>query len=189
MNNYEYIIACLPVPESAGTLDADSLVDAIRSQCSPADNALISLLTDASEPQNLTHDFYARALSSGNAFIREYFLWDLRVRNTKTEYLNAKLSRPEGTDLIDLPGALDYDEKARVESVLAGTDILARERGLDDLMWEKADELTLLHLFDIDVILAFIAKIKITDRWNKLDPQTGRRMFRTLVEEIRQTRE
>ena len=56
-------------------------------------------------------------------------------------------------------------------------------------MWQKAEELTMLHLFDIDVILAFIAKIKITDRWNRLDPQTGRRMFRTLVEEIRQTRE
>ncbi len=189
MNNYEYIIASLPVPETAGTLDADSLTEAIRSQCSPADNALIDILAGGFDPENLTPDFYTGALASRNGFIRDYFLWDLRVRNTKTEYLNSRLARPEGSDLIDLPGALEFDEKPQVLRILSGTDILARERSLDDLMWQKAEELTMLHLFDIDVILAFIAKIKITDRWNKLDPQTGRRMFRTLVEEIRQTRE
>ena len=189
MNNYEYIIASLPVPETAGTLDADSLTEAIRSQCSPADNKLIDLLSAGFEPASLTPGFYEKALASRNSFIREYFQWDLRVRNTKTEYLNSRLSRPEGADLIDLPGALEFDEKPQVLRILSGSDILARESSLDDLMWQKAEELTMLHLFDIDVILAFIAKIKITDRWNKLDPQTGRRMFRTLVEEIRQTRE
>ncbi|MBO4476086.1 MAG: DUF2764 family protein [Bacteroidales bacterium] len=189
MNNYEYIIACLPVPEAAGILDADGLIRDIRSQCSPADNSLISLLADSFDSSNLTAELYNTALASRNAFIREYFLWDLRVRNTKTEFLNARLGRPGDADVIDLPGALEFDEKPQVQNLLAGSDILERERGLDDLMWKKADELTRLHVFDMDVILAFIAKIKITDRWNRLDPQTGRAMFRTLVEEIRQTRD
>ena len=189
MNNYEYIIACLPVPEAAGALDADSLIEAIRSQCSPADNKLIDLLVSGFDPQNLTAELYTLAQASRNAFIREYMFWDLRVRNTKTEFLNARLSRPAGTDLIDLPGSLEFDDKPQVQAVLSNPDILERERGLDDLMWKKADELTQLHVFDMDVILAFIAKIKITDRWNRLDPQTGRAMFRTLVEEIRQTRD
>ena len=51
MNNYEYIIASLPVPETAGTLDADSLTEAIRSQCSPADNALIDILAGGFDPE------------------------------------------------------------------------------------------------------------------------------------------
>ena len=177
------------MPESSKSLDADALVEAIRSQCSAADNALIDCVTDGFIPDRLDEEFYRRALSCRNPFVREYFLWDLRVRNTKTEYLNAKLGRSAGKDLIDLPGADEFDEKARVQAVLSGTDILKRERGLDDLMWNKADELVQLHLFDVDVILAFIAKIKITDRWNRLDPQSGRELFRNLVEEIRQTRQ
>lgn len=188
MNNYEYIIASLPVPETAGALDASALVEAIRSQCSPADNALIDILTDGFVPEKLDAAFYGKALSSRNPFIRDYFLWDLQVRNTKTEYLNAKLGRPAGMDLIDLPGASDFDEKPRVQEILSDSDILRRERGLDDLMWNKAEELTLMHLFDIDVILAFITKVYITSRWTGLDPETGRAMFRSLVEEIRKTR-
>jgi len=188
VNNYEYIIASLPVPETAGSLDADALIEAIRNQCSESDNALIDFLVDGFDPDKLDAGFYGRALGSRNAFIREYFLWDLKVRNTKTAYLNSKLDRPAGQDVIDLPGADDYDERGEVEAVLSGTDILKRERGLDDLMWNKAEELTIMHLFDLDVILAFIAKIKITDRWNRLDPETGKAMFRTLVQEIRKSR-
>ena len=37
-------------------------------------------------------------------------------------------------------------------------------------------------------ILGFTAKLKIIDRWNKLDPETGRELFRKLVDEIRKTR-
>ena len=55
-------------------------------------------------------------------------------------------------------------------------------------MWAKADELVQMHIFDVDIILAFIAKLKIADRWNKLDPESGREMFRRLVQEIRNTR-
>ena len=189
MNNYEYIIASLPVPESARALDADGLVEAIRSQCSPVDNSLIDCLTDGFIPDKLDEEFYRKALRSHNSFIREYFLWDLRVRNTKTEYLNTKLGRPADQDQIKLTEDDDFDEKPQVMSILSGSDILARERGLDDLMWQKADELVQMHLFDVDIILSFIAKIKITDRWNKLDPESGRELFRNLVEEIRQTRQ
>lgn len=188
MNNYEYIISCLPVLDSGRSLDPQALVDEIRSQCSAHDNALIDLLEDSFNPDRLDAGLYKRALSSSNAFIREYLLWDLQVRNTKAQYLNRVLERPEDTDVIDLPGAVDYDAKPAVEAVLARTDILERERGLDSLMWDKAEDLVRMRIFDLDVILAFIARLRITDRWNRLDPQTGRTMFRRLVDEIRKTR-
>ncbi len=190
MNNYEYIIASLPrLGKDAGTLDADEVISAIRSQCSGADNALIDLLLDSFDAGKLTPEFYKEALKSRNKFIRNYLLFDLQVRDAKTEYLNAALGRPEGEDLIEIPeGSGEFEQEARVREILSGSDILARERGLDDVMWEKADSLTELDLFDIDIILAFIAKIKIADRWNKLDPETGRELFRRLVSEIRNTK-
>ena len=190
MNNYEYIIASLPVPdENAGPLNAEALLAEIRSLCSETDNRLIDLLADGFDPDKLDEEFYSRTQASHNAFIRGYFDYDLRVRNTKVDYINRMLGRPEGLDLLPEPGEEEFDGRAEVAAVLEQDDILARERGLDRLMWKKADELVLLHVFDLDVILAFVAKIKITDRWNKLDPQTGRELFRRLVAEIRKTRQ
>ena len=148
----------------------------------------VDILEDSFDASKLNEDLYRRALSCSNSFLREYLLWDLQVRNTKTEFLNRTLERPEGSDVIDLPCAVDYDARPAVEAVLAQTDILEREKGLDSLMWEKAEELVRMHVFDLDVILSFIARLRITDRWNKLDPQTGRLMFRRLVDEIRKTR-
>ncbi len=189
MNNYEYIIACLPVLGEKAALDRDAIMEGIRSQCSPADNALIDILADSFDPGKLDSAFYAGALSCRNSFLRQYLMWDLQVRNTKARYLNRALGRPEDTDTIDLPGALDYDGEESVQAVLSGPDILERERGLDSLMWDKAEKLVELHLFDIDVILSFIARLNIADRWNKLDPQRGRALFKRLVDEIRQTRQ
>ena len=190
MNNYEYIIASLPVPdESSGKLDAGAVLSEIKALCSESDNRLIDLLLDAFEPDKLDCEFYDRALASRNGFIREYLRYDLRVRNTKVEYINRTLGRPEDLDVMPEPGEAEFDGKAEVEAVLEQGDILGRERGLDKLMWNKADELVLMHVFDLDVILAFVAKIKITDRWNKLDPEIGRELFRKLVEEIRKTRQ
>ena len=188
MNNYEYIIASLPVPDKDEALDVSALVEEIRSQLSESDNALMDLLLSGFNTDSLNEEFYRKALGSRNAFIREYFLWDLRVRNTKTEFLNRTLGRSSGQDVIGLPDSQEFDARGEVEAVLSQSDILARERGLDALMWDKCEQLTMLHLFDVDIILAFTARLMITDRWNRLDPATGREMFRSLVEEIRKTR-
>lgn len=188
MNNYEYIIACLPVPEpDTGTPDVDALIEFIRSQCSENDVELLDCIQDAFNPEKLDSDFYTRALCSRNAFIREFLGYDLQIRNTKVEYLNGVLERPEGTDVISIREQ-EFEEKPSVLAVLNQDDILARERGLDKLLWDKADELVRMHLFDMDVILATVAKLLITARWSKLDPETGRELFRKLVQEIRNTR-
>ena len=191
VNNYEYIIASLPVPgKDDAKLDAEALIAAVRSQCSPSDNALIDILLDGFDSDKLSEAFYSSAYRSRNTFIREFLLFDLKLRNTKVEYLNKALGRPAGLDLLPLPSGADAEffEKSKAESILALKDILGRERGLDDLMWAKADSLVQLHVFDIDIILSYIVKFKIIDRWNRLDPQTGRELFRRLVQEIRNTR-
>ena len=191
MNNYEYIIASLPVLSegSAGKVDADALVAEIRGHLSTRDNALMDLLLEGYGDGTQDAEFYRRALGCSNGFLRRFFEYDLAVRNAKVDYLNRALGRPEGMDKVVLgEEEPDFDGRAEVDAVLNGSDILARERGLDDLMWQEIDELTRMDVFDIEAILGFTAKLKIIDRWNKLDPETGRELFRKLVDEIRKTR-
>ena len=198
MNNYYYIIAGLPELSRdwvCGDKDADIMLEEIREQCSSRDRSVIDFLMKGYSAENLTPDFYAEALASGNGFIREWFRFDLCVRNTKVRYLNRELGRESGKDVIGLggddgiarEGSLEFEEEGRLGQILDGSDILAREKGIDDLYWAKADELTTFHYFDLTVILGFIVKLKIIDRWMKLDEATGREMFRELVDEVRGT--
>ena len=145
----------------------------------------------------LNAEFYATALTHKDRFISEYFRFDLNIRNAKVKYLNRALGRPADKDILsfteDSPqNVLDaageeFEEAADLESILNTGDILSRERGIDDLMWEKVSNLTTFNYFDIDAILGFIAKLNIVARWYKLDEQTGREMFKRLVDEVRGT--
>ena len=82
---------------------------------------------------------------------------------------------------------VEFKEAAQLQKILEGNDILARERGIDDLYWEKIDELTLFDYLNFDKILGVIVKMMIIRRWILLDEQTGREMFKKLVDEIRGT--
>lgn len=190
MNNYEYIVASLPVITSdyRGELDYEGVIAEIRSQLSKKDNALLDKLLDGFVAENLNADFYLDALASKDAFIREYFSYDLDVRNTRVEFLNKALNRPDGLDILVLdPEAepREFEGRKQVMTVLEGSDILERERGLDELMWARIDDIVGLQVFTIDAILGFAAKLQIIVRWLKLDPETGRELFRRLVDEIR----
>ena len=200
MANYEYIIASLPDITTGwkfGETGPEYYIEEIATQCSKKDNELIDFLLSGYKDENLNEEFYIKAITHKNRFISEYFKFDLNVRNAKVKYLNKALGRQADKDVMSFPETApekvqdvteaEFEESAALEAVLNSGDILTRERGLDDLMWEKISSLTLFNYFDINVILAFIAKLNIVARWYKLDEQAGREMFKRLVDEVRGT--
>ena len=190
MNNYVYIIAGLPVISSGQNLPegvtAEGIIEQIKSQCSRKDCEVIDFLLSGFKDENLNEEFYRKALSHNSGFIREYFRFDLNLRNAKVRYINESLDRPENMDIMDVDGGV-FEEKDKASEILHGIDILERERGLDDLSWEKINGMTIFNYFDMTVILAFIAKLNIIDRWLRLDEERGRELFRNLVNEVRGT--
>lgn len=190
MDNYEYLIAGLPVLSSDwtenGQLPVDELTEEIRNLCSEKDNSLIDSLLAGFSEENLNEGFYKGMLESHNSFLRDYFTFDLNLRNCKVRYLNSRLERPEGTDIFLEPSE-DFEEKDAVDKVLNGDDLLAREHGLDSITWDKVSELTTFDYFNINAVLGFLAKLNIINRWLKLDERTGRELFKKLVDEIRGT--
>lgn len=196
MNNYEYIIASLPVLRASSSArernvahSSEEIIAEIREQLSSSDRSVLDFFLSGYETDNLNKEFYTKALSHRSKFVKEFFSYDLGLRNAKVEYLNSALGRPKGQDEIVLDGTEDteFEGKGEVVAVLSGKDILEREKGLDDLVWKKADELTLMEIFSLDAILGFVAKLKIIDRWDRLDPETGMQYFRKLVSGIRET--
>ena len=190
MNNYEYIISSLP----AISLDwkfgegasFGTYVDWIKSQLSDADRKVVDRLLDGFKDENLNRDFYEAALKDKERFIKEYFTFDLNVRNGKARFLNKAFERPIDQDTINLEVG-EFTELQRLDEVLNAPDLLSRERGLDSMMWEKILQITTFNYFDLDAILGFIARLHIIGRWFALDERTGREMFHRLVDEVRGT--
>jgi hypothetical protein len=190
MNNYEYLIAGLPVLSDdiseQDHISASALIREIRELCSDKDNALIDTLLKGYEEENFTPEFYGSMLSHPNTFLREFFRFDLNLRNAKVRYLNESFGRSSGQDIF-LEDEGEFEESEEVRKVLYGPNLISREKGLDELVWNKIDELNTFDYFNVSAILGYIAKLKIIDRWLKLDEATGREMFRKLAGEIRGT--
>ena len=201
MNNYIYIIAGLPdfTPDwRQGDKSLEEYLCQVKELLSAKDQETVHLIEDGFDKEKIGQEFYKEALGNGNAFIRDFFQFDLNVRNAKVRYLNQALGRDPLKDVLSMadPDAEEkgieveepeFKEAARLQAILEGSDILARERGIDDLMWDKISALTTFHYFDIEVILGFVAKLNIVARWFRLDEQTGREMFKKLVDEVRGT--
>lgn len=201
MNNYIYIIAGLPdfTPDwRQGEKSLDDYLEQMHELLSDKDNEVIDFIRRGFDKDQIGLDFYKEALSSRTGFIREFFLFDMNVRNQKVRYLNHALGRDPEKDVLSLrdpeaeetglePEEPEFKESGRLQAILEGSDILSRERGIDDLYWDKIDELTLFDYLNFDRILGVTAKMMIIRRWLILDEQTGREMFKKLVDEVRGT--
>ena len=206
MSNFEYIISSLPYLtadyEYAEGEGFQAVLDQIRESLSEKDGESLDFLLTGFDADQLNPDFYSRALAHPLKFLREYFRFDLNLRNAKVRFLNRELGRPDGQDLITGAGTeedenLDIDlyrfrggefeEEMKVASALAQDSLLGREKALDDITWEKISSLETFHYFDITAVLAYVAKLHIVNRWLALDPDKGRELFRELVNEVRGT--
>ena len=201
MNNYVYIIAGLPdfTPDwRQGEKSLEEYLNQMKELLSEKDMETVHLIEDGFNKEKIGLEFYKEALAHSSAFIREFFQFDLNVRNAKVRYLNQALGRDPQKDVLSMadPDAdelgieveePEFKEEARLQAILEGKDILARERGIDDLYWDKIDEITLFDYLNFSKILGMVVKMMIIRRWLILDEERGREMFKRLVDEVRGT--
>ena len=201
MNNYTYIIAGLPdfTPDwRQGDKSLEDYLAQVKELLSEKDKETLRLIEDGFNKEKIGLEFYKEALANRSSFIQDFFQFDLNVRNAKVRYLNQALGRDPQKDVLSLadPDAEEngieteepeFKEAARLQAILEGKDILARERGIDDLYWDKIDEITLFDYLNFSKILGMVVKMMIIRRWLLLDEEAGRVMFKRLVDEVRGT--
>jgi len=83
----------------------------------------------------------------------------------------------------------DVDYLEQLLQITEITDIFQRERRLDILKWDMADDITTFDYFNVKKILAFFVKAGIVYRWIKLDAKIGEEMFQKFLKELRETYE
>ncbi len=194
MGNYHYIIAGLPElllnADNKG-FAYDAVRDSIYHSSSEKDRRFIEWFEFGNSEENLTSHFYRAAMQCKNRFIRLYFALDLEIRNRKVDFVSDKLGKKSDNYKMAVNNAialnLSEEQLSRLNAIFANKNILEKEQLLDKFKWEFISDLNPYGTFDMDVILAFLAKGKLIDRWNKLDRTTGQEMFRKLVDEVRGT--
>ena len=206
MTNFEYIISSLPYLTADYKYEQGqgfyTVLEEIKENLGEKDTQALDFLLDGFNPKKLDADFYDQAMKSTLKFIREYFRFDLNLRNAKVRYLNQALGRPEDMDILTGKGEEDmegldidgyrfrggeFEEELKVKAALDSPSLLDRERNLDDITWEKISSLETFHYFDITAVLAYVAKLHIVDRWLALDEEKGRELFHKLVQEVKGT--
>lgn len=147
---------------------------------------------------NLFAAYYAECKKSYSKFLREWAGFDQALRNISAAFAARRRSIPVAgvvvgeNDIVaslSRSSAADFGLKGEVgyiDQVMAamgeGNNLLEKERKIDDIRWEMADELTSLNYFDINYLLGYLAKVNIIHRWATLDPQRGNDMLKKLLD-------
>ena len=84
----------------------------------------------------------------------------------------------------DLGISVEVPEIERIVQIFETSGLMQRERSYDLFRWEWLDRNTTFSYFSVEVVLSYVIKLMITDRWMKLDHQTGTAMFGRLINDI-----
>ena len=150
----------------------------------------------------LTELYYSHAIQSGNQFLTDWFTFERNVTNMLTGITCRNFDKnPEeeiiGTDEVaeavrnssakDFGLAAELDYASQVLNITEKDNLLNREKSLDQLKWDQINELTLFYYFSTEVVLAYTLKIQMIYRWMQLDVETGKEMFKQMIDELKES--
>lgn len=154
-------------------------------------------------PENvLSWMYYDYMLQADNELVRQYAELSMNLRNFVAAWNSRKYGRDVSREVIgnnDFAVALrtsaskDFGlsgEYACVEKLIAlmeTEDLVERERGLDLLIWDFLDEAVLFEYFSIERVISFMLKLLIVERWSKMSPESGRKVFMEMIRKFRES--
>ncbi|HON18375.1 MAG TPA: DUF2764 family protein [Salinivirgaceae bacterium] len=174
-------------------------------------NRFVQCYRDESAPNpnlswedNLTELFYEFMKNSTNRFISEWFSFNYLLRNVRTalvvrqhklnpqQYIlgNDEISTAlKKSTLSDFGLGDDIPVIDKIISIFDNENPLDQEYETDLLRWKYIDEQNTFNYFSTEVVIGFVLKYQIMDRWLKLDPAIGQSMFEQLIQQLKQSYE
>lgn len=211
---YEFLIAGLPELKQGALLSTEALSELLEEQLSAKDKELWRSLTPAPSPEGEgSIDIVEKAETCKNPFLKEWFAFNRDLNNV----LTAAICRKHNLDLrkqikveseseserlgvysvaqqiLANPNAKDFGLTGTmpiVDEILAIANIenlLERERAIDAIRQAWLEEKTLFLDFDIEKVLSYWLQNEILHRWDALTMETGQRVFRELVAEMKKS--
>ncbi len=143
----------------------------------------------------LTELFYDYALANTQGFLNDWFLFDRNLRNVlaamsiRRNRLSAEgqlIGEYEFTAALRNSHARDFGlsgEFPMMERLLQWEDNnwLEREMAIDAKRWKHLDDLNAFNYFSVEVLLAYLIKLMILQRWAPLDKADGETVFKNII--------
>lgn len=152
----------------------------------------------------LTWLYYNYVSEVRNDFIRSWFEFNLHVNNILAAFNVRKFKLSKETvyigdnfitealkrsSLKDFGLSNDFEYMDKLLDIDDNGNSMEKEKAVDMLKWARLDELNTFNYFTIEVLIAFIIKLFMVDRWIKLDPETGKKMFKQIINDLEKSYE
>jgi len=158
----------------------------------------------------LTWLFYEEMSGLNNAFVKDWFDFEISLRNLivginvrkglgHIDAIATERDRPIALTLVGrgevaeavlrssspdfgLSGAFPWVDKV---IALGRGGLTEMEKGIDDLRWEMLTDMTMfIPFFHVETVAAFVQKLLIVERWMKLEPVAGKARLDKLIDEM-----
>lgn len=156
---------------------------------------------ELSEENRMNEFFYNYMLSQSNFFLSEWFAFDLDLRNILAGISVRRMADENFSIAANVIGNREVAEHVRKSSAhdfslasrfpwvdklvsLEKGNLVEYEKAIDELRWEKLNEMTEFSYFQIETLLAFLLKVEIVERWQQLDEDEGKNKLNKLLEEL-----
>ena len=146
---------------------------------------------------------YKYRLSFRNSFLQHWFIFEVDLKNVVAAIscrkynlvINKELIPVQGEDELyqtilqkehtkDFGLSRSFPQIQEMLELSEKKDIIDREWWVDNLKWDKLNELVLFHDFSIEKILSYCIKLNILERCLALNKQKGQLIFNRLIQEI-----
>lgn len=140
--------------------------------------------------------YYDYAMKNSNRFIADWYELNLNINNVLTAITARKydldkslyiVGDNEIAQVLRSSNARDFglgdsvDYLPELQRIAEETDLLSREKKLDQLKWHWLDDETFFKTFDIESVFAYMLKLEMIERWTSLDRAAGEKTFRELI--------
>lgn len=150
---------------------------------------------------DMLYQFYDYAINTcPSGMVRQWYQLNLDITNI----LTAMLARKNGwsvadyihgdnevTEMIltnntrDFNLMLEYDYVADLMKIVDCQDPVEKEKKIDAFKWLWLDEQTFFESFSVDAVFAYLCKLDMLARWERLDVEKGQQAFRQIIDDLR----
>lgn len=106
--------------------------------------------------------------------------FEIALRNELAR-VRARHKKVDVLKFIRLPDDPEADISRAARVAYISSSILEAEKVLDQARWDALESLSFGHYFDFDFLLIYLLKLKILERWNKVQAADKEQLFNQAV--------
>jgi len=144
--------------------------------------------------------YYDYAMKCSNDFLSSWFEFNLNVNNIlvaltarkfKMDVSSLVVGDTEISNLLRKSNARDFGLSSEIDyldqviKISEITDLVDREKKLDQMRWKWMEDKTFFEYFSIERLYVFLLQTDIIERWLTLDKEKGNQMFREIIASLK----